>query len=91
MLSPEDKRAVEGYLRRHHRFFTACLILLGLAIFILPWLYVSFLTALVLQIFGAALLYGLGKLFTTAFDSDGGDPIFRAPRPEEDRESDEKK
>lgn len=67
---PEEraKRENEAWLRARHRVVAPLLIGLVLAIFIIPWLFMSFLGALAVQIVGCLALYLFGKKFTTAFD-----------------------
>ena len=64
----EAKKAHEAWLQRHWKIVTPLLIVVMLAVFILPLVFLSFLEALVIQIAGAGVLYMLGRKFTTAFD-----------------------
>lgn len=64
----EAKKAREAWLQQHWKIVTPLLIVVVLAVFILPLVFMSFLEALVIQIAGAGVLYMLGRKFTTAFD-----------------------
>lgn len=64
----EAKKAREAWLQQHWKIVTPLLIVVVLAVFILPLVFLSFLEALVIQIAGAGILYMLGRKFTTAFD-----------------------
>ena len=64
----EAKKAREAWLQQHWKIVTPLLIVVILAVFILPLVFLSFLEALVIQIAGAGVLYMLGRKFTTAFD-----------------------
>jgi hypothetical protein len=64
----EAKKANEAWLQAHWKIVTPLLIVVVLAVFILPLVFLSFLEALVIQIAGAGVLYMLGRKFTTAFD-----------------------
>jgi len=78
----------DAFLRRHWKLAAPLLILFMLALFVLPWVWFSFVEALCLQVGGAGLLYILGRLFTTAFNpayhqapAEPGDPSSSDPPP----------
>ncbi len=73
------KRRNEAYLRRHWRVAAPLLVVFLLGLFLVPLFYLSFVEALCLQLGGAGLLLLLGKMFTTAFDGDGGDADEEEP------------
>lgn len=64
----ERKLAVEEFLRKHHKTATPLIIIGGLGLFVLPWIFLDFLTALSIQVFACLILYLLVKRFTTAYD-----------------------
>ncbi|MCB2225426.1 MAG: hypothetical protein KQH53_02020 [Desulfarculaceae bacterium] len=69
-IDPEEraKQANEAWLQGHWKIVAPLLILFVLAVFVVPLFFFSFLEALCIQIGGAAVLYLLGRKFTTAFD-----------------------
>ena len=75
-LPPEEeqadfqRRAKEGneqWLQRHHKVVAPLLIIIALAVFVLPWVFFCFATALGIQAAGIGILYMLGRKFTNAF------------------------
>ena len=64
----QEKLANEAWLQKHYKIVAPLLIVVILALFVLPLVFLSFLEALVIQIAGAGILYLLGRKFTTAFD-----------------------
>ena len=77
----ERKLAVEGFLQRHHKIALPVIIIGGLCLFVLPWVFMDFLTALSIQVFACLILYLLVKRFTTAYDT---------PPPEQSEQDQEK-
>lgn len=67
--SLERKRALEARLQRRPWLSAGLLIALLLAVFILPLIWLDFITALAVQVCGAGFLYIFGRWFTTAFAS----------------------
>ena len=69
-LNPETrwKQANEAWLQAHWKMALPVILGIALAVFILPWVFFSFLTALGIQVFGAAAFWAAAKRYTTAFD-----------------------
>lgn len=62
------KLANEAWLQGHWKIMLPLILVLAFVVFILPWVFFSFLTALGIQLFGAAAFWVVFKRYTTAFD-----------------------
>jgi hypothetical protein len=62
------KQANEAWLQDHWKIMLPVILVLAFVVFILPWVFFSFLTALGIQLFGAAAFWVVFKRYTTAFD-----------------------
>lgn len=62
------KLANEAWLQAHWKIVLPVILALAFVVFILPWVFFSFLTALGIQLFGAAAFWVTAKRYTTAFD-----------------------
>lgn len=62
------KQANEAWLQAHWKIMLPVILLLAFVVFILPWVFFSFLTALCIQIFGALAFWVVAQRYTTAFD-----------------------
>ena len=69
-LDPDTrwKLANEAWLQAHWKIVLPVILALAFVVFILPWVFFSFLTALGIQLFGAAAFWVTAKRYTTAFD-----------------------
>ena len=62
------KQANEAWLQAHWKIVLPVILAIAFAVFVLPWVFFSFLTALGIQLFGAAAFWVVFKRYTTAFD-----------------------
>ncbi len=69
-LDPDTrwKLANEAWLQEHWKLVLPVIIAVGLILFVLPWVFLSFLPALGIQLFSVLGLYLVGRRYTTAFD-----------------------
>jgi hypothetical protein len=61
------KLANEAWLQAHWKIALPVILAVAFAVFILPWVFFSFPTALGIQLFGAAAFWVVAKRYTTAF------------------------
>jgi hypothetical protein len=64
------KLANEAWLQAHWKIVLPVILAIAFAVFILPWVFFSFLTALGIQLFGAVAFWVAAKRYTTAFSKD---------------------
>ncbi len=62
------KQANEAWLQAHWKIVLPVILVLAFVVFILPWVFFSFLVALGIQIFGALAFWVVAQRYTTAFD-----------------------
>lgn len=62
------KQANEAWLQAHWKIVLPVILVIAFALFVLPWVFFTFLTALGIQLFGAAAFWVVFKRYTTAFD-----------------------
>lgn len=69
-LDPDTrwKLANEAWLQARWKIVLPVILAIASIVFILPWVLFSFLTALGIQLFGAAAFWVVAKRYTTAFD-----------------------
>jgi hypothetical protein len=69
-VDPETrwKRANEAWLQARWKLVVPAVLAAAFVVFILPWVFLSFLPALAVQLGGCVGFYLLGKRYTTAFD-----------------------
>jgi hypothetical protein len=68
-LDPDTrwKLANEAWLQAHWKIVLPVILAIAFVVFILPWVFFSFLTALGIQLFGVAAFWAVAKRYTTAF------------------------
>jgi Flp pilus assembly protein TadB len=62
------KQANEAWLQAHWKIMLPVILVIAFVVFILPWVFFSFLTALGIQLFGALGFWVVFMRYTTAFD-----------------------
>jgi len=69
-LDPDTiwKQANEAWLQAHWKIMLPLILTIAFAVFVLPWVFFSFLTALLIQLFGALGFWVVFMRYTTAFD-----------------------
>lgn len=70
LLDPDTrwKMSNEAWLQAHWKIVLPVILVIAFVVFILPWVFFPFLTALGIQLFGAAAFWVAAKRYTTAFD-----------------------